>query len=150
MRSKRHAQGTSLLQDLFEREPPGRFALGHIFRTAQAYPGLADGFAADDVGYWRCDLADDDRLTWTDKVYELFGFPAGSPVERERAAARYKDHSRGVLERVRTFAIKRKCGFILDAAIEPADQGNQWIRIIAFPVIKDDQVVALHGQKRAL
>jgi PAS domain-containing protein len=141
---------SSLLLNLFHKEPAGRFALGYIFLSAQNLPDVAEKFAANEVGSWHCDLTDQDRLTWSERVYELFGFPAGSEVEREQAVARYEDHSRSVLDRVREFAIARKYGFILDAAIRPEGKANQWIRILAFPIIRDDRVVALHGVKRAL
>ena len=141
---------SALLHQLFYGEPAGRFALGHIFRSAQGFSAIAKGLGRDEAGQWSCDLTDRDRLAWSDKVYELFGFPDGAPVERDAAVARYTDHSKSVLERVRTFAILRKCGFILDAAIRPEGQANRWIRVIAFPVVDGERVVALQGLKRAL
>jgi hypothetical protein len=74
----------------------------------------------------------------------------GSQVERDQAVARYTEHSKGVLERLRAFAINHKCGFILDAAIAAGSTGNQWIRLIAFPMMEAGRVVGLQGLKRAL
>jgi hypothetical protein len=137
----------SVANSLFYEEPAGTFADGHVFRAA---PDLNSAQEDPDKGYWRCDVADDDRLTWSKKVYELFGLPAGTPVEREWAVARYTEESRTALERVRTFGLNRRLGFILDAEIA-ADAGrNRWIRVLAVPILADGRVVGLHGLKRAL
>ena len=69
---------------LFDDEPAGAFIHGHVFMNA---PELTAARQDPDVGYWRCDITHDDRLTWTDKVYELFGIPIGTPVERDWAVA---------------------------------------------------------------
>lgn len=139
-----------LIHELFFGEPAGRFALGHVFRSPQAFADADQVPASDEIGHWRCDITDHDKLTWTDAVYELFGLPADTPVERDQAVARYSDHSKSVLDRLRTFAITRGCGFILDAAIYPNGEENRWIRILAVPVLENDRVVALQGLKRAL
>lgn len=137
-----------LLPTLFLSEPAGHFALGHVFNAVDGFAGPAE--ATDGVGYWRCDIADGNRLTWSKEVYQLFDIPIGSQVERDQAVARYTDHSKSVLERLRAFAINHKCGFILDAAIAAGSTGNQWIRLIAFPILESGRVVGLQGLKRAL
>jgi len=137
----------SVADALFNEEPPGTFLFGHVFRSA---PDLTDAQQDPDSGYWHCDVADHDRLTWTEKVYELFGLPAGAPVEREWAVARYSEQSKDILQRVRSFALNRQFGFILDAAIKPEGERNRWIRVLAVPILADGRVVGLHGLKRAL
>ena len=101
-------------------------------------------------GYWHCSIANHERLTWSDKVYELFGLPAGSPIEREWALARYSQDSRKTLERVRSFGLAHKSSFILDAEIMPEGAGDRWIRVLAVPIVASGCVVGLHGLKRAL
>jgi hypothetical protein len=64
--------------------------------------------------------------------------------------AHYSEQSKGVLDRVRAFAINRKCGFILDAMISADGGSNRWIRLIAFPILNAGRVVGLQGLKRAL
>jgi hypothetical protein len=132
---------------LFENEPAGTFTQGHVFMNA---PELAIACQDPDIGYWRCDIADDDRLTWTDKVYELFGLPNGAPVERDWAVERYSEPSRDALTKVRTYALGRKFGFILDAAIKVEEAEERWIRVLAYPIVARGRVVGLHGLKRAL
>lgn len=139
-----------LLHKFFYDEPAGRFALGHVFHFARDFPAIAQSLESPDSGQWRCDLDDSDRLTWSDKVYELFGIPKGSAVPRSQSVARYSTRSKGVLDRVRSFAIGHKCGFILDAALNAEGGTDRWIRIIAFPVMKGERMVGLQGLKRAL
>jgi hypothetical protein len=139
-----------LLHQLFFTEPAGRFTLGQVYRSAEVF-WAADNFQLpDDAGMWRCDIKDNDRLTWSDAVYGMFGLPAGELVPREEAVARYLEHSRNVLARLRGFAIEHGCSFILDAAIDPHGAGASWIRVLAVPIVEDGRVVGLHGLKRAL
>jgi PAS domain-containing protein len=134
---------------LFQEEPVGTFADGHVFVNAPDVVGVEQDSRA---GYWRCDIAHDDRLTWSEKVYELFGLPAGTPVMRDWAVACYTEPSKTVLERVRTYALSRKLGFILDAAIRLKGGGHRWIRVLAVPILAkgSGRVVGLHGLKRPL
>ena len=137
----------SLADVLFHDEPAGAFSAGHIVMSA---PDLGDGGNEPGVGYWRCDIAEDDKLTWSDKVYELFGLPAGTPVARDWAVSRYREDSRSSLESVRTYALSRRLSFILDAAITPKRGKSRWIRVLAVPILTRGRVTGLHGLKRAL
>ena len=132
---------------LFDQEPAGTFAGGHIFVNA---PDLTSAQQDPANGYWHCDIAHDDKLTWTDKVYELFGLPPGTSVQRDWAVTRYSEPSKDALRSVRTYALDRKLGFILDALIKPAGEDDRWIRVLAYPIVARGRVVGLHGLKRAL
>ena len=102
-------------------------------------------------GYWRCDIAEGERLSWSDDVYELFGLRAGTPVERGWAVDRYTPESRERLARVRDHALRRGLGFMLDAEIDPAVGRQRWIRIFAVPVVdRAGRAVQLQGMKRQL
>ena len=133
----------------FFQEPAGCFALGQVLMSPSMDVDLDQYDGADDVGSWQCDLTNHDALTWSDKVYEIFGLPLGSQVEREDAVAKYREHSRGVLERLRSYAIHRKCGFMLDAAINSLGD-TRWVRILAAPVIDNGRVIGLRGLKRVI
>lgn len=137
----------SFVNRLFDEEPAGAFAEGHIFTSA---PDLAGVREDPTNGYWHCNIADHEKLTWSDKVYELFGLPAGGPVEREWAVAHYAEGSRNALQRVRKYALSRGFGFLLDAAIDAGDDDERWIRVLAVPIHDGDRIVGLHGVKRAL
>ena len=139
----------SFVYSLFQDEPLGTFSEGFVFVIA---PDLAGAESDTRLGYWHCDIAHDDRLTWSDKVYALFGLPAGTTVKREWAVSRYSEPSKTTLERVRTYALRRKLGFILDAAIRGDGGGHRWIRVLAVPILakRSGHVVGVHGLKRAL
>ena len=122
----------SYIDKLFHEEPAGTFAHGHVFINA---PDIVGAEQDPGAGYWHCDIACDDKLTWSEKVYELFGLAGGSPVMRESAVARYTEPFRTVLATVRTYALSRKLGFILDAAISPEGGGKRWIRVLAVPIV---------------
>lgn len=137
----------SYVEALFYDEPAGTFLHGHIFIRA---PDLTSAQRDPDLGYWHCDIADHDRLTWSEKVYELFGLPSGTLIDRDWAVERYNDDSKSALEKVRTYALARNFGFILDAEIRPQGASTRWIRVLAVPILADGRVVGLHGLKRAL
>lgn len=98
-------------------------------------------------GVWECDLRDNDRLTWSDEVHDIFGIPRGAAITREDAAARYCEGSRAAMEKLRAYAIKHRRGFTLDVEIQPGQGQRRWMRLIAAPVCVGDQVVKLQGLK---
>jgi hypothetical protein len=51
------------------------------------------------------------------------------------------------MERLRSYAIRHKRGFTLDAEIRPVIGDNRWMRLIAVPIIEGDRAVRLHGLK---
>ena len=133
---------------LFREESAETFREGYVFRPG---PGMkAPRHDLSDWGYWVCDIADYERLAWSDRVYDLFGLPIGMPIDRDWAVGRYLVHSRATLQRVREFALRHACGFILDAEIAPAGACGRWIRILALPVYENGRIARLHGLKRAL
>jgi hypothetical protein len=145
-RQQLHWQG-SFINSLFYDEPAGTFSHGHILVSE---PDLDSAQQDPGVGYWRCDIGRHERLTWSDKVYELFGLAPGATIERDWAIARYSGDSRAALDNVRTYAVGRGYGFILDARIAPDGAADRWIRVLAAPIRARGRVVGLHGLKRAL
>lgn len=115
-------------------------------RRAAAMPGSEEAMARLGVGLWRCDLADD-RLIWSDAVFDLFGFPRDAAVSRSDAVARYCERSRAAMERLRAHAIAHRRGFTLDVEIGPALARTYWVRLVAAPVCEGERVVALQGLK---
>ena len=139
----------SFVYSLFEGQPLGTFEEGYVFTIA---PDIEAESERPDGGYWRCDIDEGDRLTWSKAVYSLFGMPPGSPVKRDWAVTRYTEPSRSTLERVRNYALNRKLGFILDSAIRAEAGGHRWIRVLAVPIVskRTGKVVGLHGLTRPL
>jgi hypothetical protein len=137
-----------LAEVLFREERAHALREGYVFKPHANRRG--SGPAGAHSGHWACDLTRDDRLTWSPEVHDLFGLPAGARVERDWAVARYAEHSRSVLQRVRDFALRHGCGFVLDAEIAPDGADRRWIRVLALPEFQQGQIVRLHGLKRML
>lgn len=115
-------------------------------RSGAVAPDNEEAMARLGVGLWRCDLADD-RLIWSEAVFDLFGFPRDAAVSRADAVAQYCEGSRAAMERLRTHAILHRRGFTLDVEIGATLLHPRWIRLIAAPVCEGDTVIALHGLK---
>jgi hypothetical protein len=134
-------------------EQAGKFDLGRLVDLAIPRLGELPGEAnlgGLGIGWWECDLSDS-RLTWTAGVYDIFGFPRGSDVARESAAACYVTDSRAAMERLRAYAIEHRRGFTLDVQIDPAQGGpRRWMRLVTAPVCTGDAVVRLRGIKQLI
>lgn len=132
---------------LFER--PWQFAFGHVFQLKEDVVLDGPEFAGNEIGYWHCDIAKD-RLSWTGQVYQLFGLPIGSEVARTEAVRCYKDGSRVILERLRSFSISNRYGFLLDARMSCYASGARNMRLLSVPIIYEGRVVGIHGLKRVI
>ncbi|HEX3422984.1 MAG TPA: hypothetical protein VHS33_06250 [Sphingomicrobium sp.] len=99
------------------------------------------------AGWWECDLADN-SLTWTSGVYDIFGLPQAAAVTRSEVVSLYYEDSRAALERLRSYSIAHRRGFVLDAQIRPVSGDvRRWMRILAAPVCEQGHSVRLHGLK---
>ncbi|HEX7850200.1 MAG TPA: hypothetical protein VF485_10765 [Sphingomonas sp.] len=112
--------------------------------VAPGRPGLLE---ARGIGLWECNL-EDNALSWTPGVFDLFGLPRGVTIQRDEITALYAEPSRAAMERLRAHAIKHRRGFTLDAEILPVNGPPRWMRLIAAPVCVGRQVVRLHGIKQ--
>ncbi|WP_417609158.1 diguanylate cyclase domain-containing protein [Parasphingorhabdus sp.] len=99
------------------------------------------------IGAWSCDLAND-RLDWTDGVFDMFGLTRDDAPEREAAIERYSEESRELLERKRSQAIENRNGFTLDASILRPDGTERWIRITAATRGSNGRTEMLFGMKQ--
>ena len=134
---------------LFEQHQ--RFDLGclldgqcDVLVAPERHPGLLE---AHGIGLWECNL-EDNALSWTAGVFDLFGLPRGVAIERDEITALYAESSRAAMERLRAHAIKHRRGFTLDAEILPVNGPPRWMRLIAAPICVGRQVVRLHGIKQ--
>lgn len=137
---------------LYERERYFELGRLHGAHTLDAVADMAELAAGNPLavgrsGWWECDLADNNRLRWSDDVYDIFGLPRGAAVTREEAAALYEEGSRAAMEKLRAYAIRHRRGFTLDVEIRPATAAPRWMRLIAAPLIVDDRIAKLQGLK---
>ena len=103
--------------------------------------------AAARIGVWECSLPDE-RLTWTDVVYDLFDLPRGCVLDRKTALECYPESSRKMLETMRSRAIAERSGFTLDAEITTFAGRSRWIRITATVECEADVPVRIFGMKQ--
>jgi PAS domain-containing protein len=132
---------------LFQRA--GHFESGSIVDCATDLANVAvhKVLGRNSAGWWECNLTDN-ALTWTAGVYDIFGLPLAAPVTRDEAVGFYREDSRAVMERLRSYAIGHRSGFILDARIRPATGPRErWMRLVGASVCQDGHVVSLHGLK---
>ncbi|KQV30780.1 diguanylate cyclase [Rhizobium sp. Root1203] len=99
------------------------------------------------IGVWECSLPDE-RLTWTDMVYELFDLPPGYPLRRNEIVGLYSEKSLAELTKLRKLAIEKHEGFSLDAEIVTAKGNRRWIRITATVECEHDVPVRIFGMKQ--
>lgn len=130
-------------------EQPRQFELGSILSsvvTDLIAPARVGELGVHHAGCWECDLTDD-SLTWSGGVFDIFGLPRDARISRSEAAAFYEEGSRVAMERLRSYAIKHRRGFTLDAQIHSAVGDARWMRLIAAPVCEGNRVVRLTGLK---
>jgi PAS domain-containing protein len=130
----------------------GRLDLGQLFGTqalrGRDFASLDDiMLAAHGVGRWSCDLADD-SLTWTDPVFDIFGLPRGANISRDDVVSLYREESRATMNHLRSYAIRHRRGFTIDAEIRTVAGDRRWMRLLAAPVCEGDRVVRLQGLKQ--
>lgn len=130
-----------------------RFVLGRLIDVSAAVvreyaqEGIAAGAR---MGRWECELSDD-RLTWSDEVYDLFGVPRGAHVTRAEALTYYRDHSRAAMERLRCEAIEQNRAFVIDAEMRLGHGRERcWMRVVGAPVSENGKVTRLQGFKQIL
>lgn len=80
------------------------------------------------AGAWSCDLCDN-RLTWTSGVYNVFGLPLGSTLDRRQTVEMYTEETKETMERLRAEAIVTGGPFAVDAQIKRPDGELRWVRI---------------------
>jgi PAS domain-containing protein len=135
------------------QEQHRHFELGHVLNCAitdTIEPAKPGSLSLHHAGLWECDLSSG-RLIWSGGVYDLFGLERGQEITRDKALSLYSETSRGMLERVRSEAIRTQRGFTIDVEIHPELLcEHRWMRIIAAPVIEAGTVTRLHGVKLAL
>jgi len=133
-------------------EQDGRLDLGQLFGS-DAFRGI-DFASLDDamltargVGRWSCDLTDN-RLSWTDPVFDLFGLPRGAEISRDDVVTLYREESRAAMDHLRAYAIRHRRGFTIDAEIRTISGDQRLMRLLAAPVCEGDRVVRLQGLKQ--
>lgn len=125
---------TLLARRTIEAPPPTR----QLYERATALAG---------IGVWECRL-EDEALTWTDSVYDLFELPRQGLIESPRIAALYDPASRREMERLRAEAIRSRGSFTMEARIRTARGRDRWMRLIAAVDCESGGPARLFGVKQ--
>jgi len=99
------------------------------------------------IGVWECNL-EDEALSWTDGVYDIFELPRGSRVTREMILDLYYDESRRALQELRRKAIAECASFCLDIKVRTAKGRTRWVRLSADVEAEDGVPVRIFGLKQ--
>lgn len=124
--------------------PPTRFECQPAARTN---PLLDRAMALAKIGAWSCNLSDN-GLSWTSGVYDLFGLPRDTDLDRRQTVEMYTEESRDAMERLRAQAIARGGIFNLDTQIVRPDGETRWMRINGEMIRPAGGTPILHGLKQ--
>lgn len=99
------------------------------------------------IGIWSCTLPDE-RLTWTNGVYDLFELPRGSILDRGTTLKMYAVESARQMQALRSKAIATCGDFNFDAQIITAKGNPRWMRITATVDGIDGKARRIFGMKQ--
>ena len=99
------------------------------------------------IGVWECELATE-RLSWTQGVYDLFGYPASNPLRRADIVDLYLDESRRNMELARAEVIRGGRPVTLDTEIRTWRGEKRWMRLSINAVREGGKPVRIFGSKQ--
>lgn len=99
------------------------------------------------IGIWSCTLPDQ-RITWTNGVYDLFELPRGSLIDRDTSLKMYVPESARQMQALRAEAIATCGDFNFDAEIITAKGNPRWMRITATVDGVDGKARRIFGMKQ--
>lgn len=99
------------------------------------------------IGAWECEL-ETERLSWTQGVYDIFGYPASNPLRRASIVDLYIDESRRNMELARAEVIRSGSPVTLDTEIRTWRGENRWMRLSINAVREGGRPVRIFGCKQ--
>lgn len=99
------------------------------------------------LGVWECSL-EDEQLTWSDGVYDIFEMNPGTDLRRETILRFYTPEARREMERLRSEAVRTQTGFCYEAEICTMRGQRKWMRITAKVECADGRAVRIFGIKQ--
>src|SRR6202012_3455059 len=99
------------------------------------------------IGAWECEL-ETERLSWTQGVYDIFGYPAGNPLRRANIVDLYIDESRRDMELARAEVIRSGRAVTLDTEIRTWRGERRWMRLSINAVREGGRPVRIFGTKQ--
>ena len=99
------------------------------------------------IGAWECEL-ETERLSWTQGVYDIFGYPSANPLRRASIVALYIDESRRNMELARAEAIRSGRRVTLDTEIRTWRGERRWMRLSINTVQEGGRPARIFGSKQ--
>jgi diguanylate cyclase (GGDEF)-like protein len=99
------------------------------------------------IGAWECEL-ETERLTWTQGVYDIFGYPVGNPLRRASIVDLYVDESRRNMELARADVIRSGRAATLDVEIRTWRSERRWMRLSINTVAEGGRRARIFGVKQ--
>lgn len=99
------------------------------------------------IGAWECEL-ETERLSWTQGVYDIFGYPVSNPLRRASIVDLYIDESRRNMELARAEVIRSGRPVTLDTEIRTWRGEKRWMRLSIHAVREDGRPVRIFGSKQ--
>jgi diguanylate cyclase (GGDEF)-like protein/PAS domain S-box-containing protein len=99
------------------------------------------------IGAWECEL-ETERLSWTQGVYDIFGYPTGNPLRRADIVDLYIDESRRNMELARAEVIRSGRPVTLDTEIRTWRGDKRWMRLSINAVREGGRPVRIFGSKQ--
>jgi diguanylate cyclase (GGDEF)-like protein/PAS domain S-box-containing protein len=99
------------------------------------------------IGAWECEL-ETERLSWTQGVYDIFGYPASNPLRRADIVDLYIDESRRSMELARAEVIRSGSPVTLDTEIRTWRGEPRWMRLSINAVRDGGRPLRIFGSKQ--
>ncbi|QOZ50605.1 sensor domain-containing diguanylate cyclase [Bradyrhizobium sp. CCBAU 53338] len=99
------------------------------------------------IGAWECEL-ETERLSWTQGVYDIFGYPANNPLRRANIVDLYVDESRRSMELARAEVIRSGSPVTLDTEIRTWRGEKRWMRLSINAVRDGGRPLRIFGSKQ--
>ncbi|TPQ32800.1 GGDEF domain-containing protein [Bradyrhizobium guangdongense] len=99
------------------------------------------------IGAWECEL-ETERLSWTQGVYDIFGYPTGNPLRRADIVDLYVDESRRNMELARAEVIRSGRPVTLDTEIRTWRGDKRWMRLSINAVREGGRPMRIFGSKQ--
>ena len=96
---------------------------------------------------WQCDLSDN-KLFWTNGVYDIFEISRTTPVTRELTLGFYKPESRVAMEAARAQAIANCTDFSINVEIVTATGKERWMRLTGAVESRNGVAHRIFGMKQ--
>jgi len=99
------------------------------------------------IGAWECEL-ETERLSWTQGVYDIFGYPESNPLRRANIVDLYIDESRRHMELARAEVIRNGAPVSLDTEIRTWRGEKRWMRLSINAVCDGGRPLRIFGSKQ--